>query len=564
MSISIVSAEVEGPLLVCDEALSFWGGVDAANGRIVDQHHPQCGSSLVGQLVMMPTSRGSCSGSGVLLELLLAGLAPRALIFNAEEDILTLGAVVAERLFQESIAVVRLSRQSYARLARESYARIAPTRVHAGAVTEDLRSNSSASISLSQADHDVLAGRSGDAARIAMEIIVTMAKAQGARSLIDVSRAHIDGCIYAGRAFLSFAQTMAKKGAKVRIPTTMNAVSVNRDSWRAQGVAEDFGMPASQLAEAYLEMGAQPTLTCAPYLLAERPARGEVIAWAESNAVIYANSVLGAMTPKHADFMDLCIALTGRAAEVGVYLAENRAPLLCIDVSVPNHTDDAFWPLLGWLSGRLCSDRIPALRGLSTLQPSADDLKAMCAAFATTSAAPMLHIDGITAEASIATTNDMDCVSIDIDDFRELWWRFNPTPVAVDLIALGSPHFSASECRDFADLIESGEIHPSVTVMITIGPSTLDVIKRSGIYERLLMTGVKILSEVCWCTIKEPVFPTNARVLMTNSAKYAHYAPGLSHRDVRFGSLKQCADTARTGLSPGAPPKWICASDYLN
>src|SRR5690606_34832360 len=141
------------------------------------------------------------------------------------------------------------------------------------------------------------------------------------------------------------------------------------------------------------------TFTCSPYLLDSAPKTGEAIAWAESNAVIFANTVLGARTAKHPDFLDLCIALTGRAPLSGVYLDEHRKARRIIDVDLPDGIDDAFWPLIGYLAGRAAPDRVPLLRGLAAARPTRDDLKALCAAFGTTSAAPMLHIEGVTPEA---------------------------------------------------------------------------------------------------------------------------------------------------------------------
>jgi predicted aconitase len=231
-----------------------------------------------------------------------------------------------------------------------------------------------------------------------MEVLCLMAAAQGARELIDVSRAHIDGCILAHDANLDFAEKMDEMGAKVVIPTTINAISVDRENWQAQGVPADFGARASRLADAYVNMGARPTFTCAPYLLENVPEEDEAIGWSESNAVIYANSVLGARTQKHPDYLDLFIAITGRAPNTGVYLAENRKPVCEIRVAPPQSFDDALWPMLGWLAGSRSPAGIPVLTGIEHLSPTPDDLKALCAAFGTTSAAPMLHVRGHTPE----------------------------------------------------------------------------------------------------------------------------------------------------------------------
>ena len=136
-----------------------------------------------------------------------------------------------------------------------------------------------------------------------MRIICAMAAQQGANRLVDVTQGHIDGCIYASPANLVFAERMADMGARVCVPTTMNAISVDHANWRTQGVPSAFGDPAAKLADAYVRMGCRPTFTCSPYLLASAPQAGEAIAWAESNAVIFANTVLGARTPKHPIFL---------------------------------------------------------------------------------------------------------------------------------------------------------------------------------------------------------------------------------------------------------------------
>lgn len=179
----------------------------------------------------------------------------------------------------------------------------------------------------------------------------------------------------------------------------MNAISVDHANWRAQGVPRRFGDPAQRLADAYVRMGCRPTFTCAPYLLDGAPGEGEAIAWSESNAVIYANSVLGARTAKLPDFLDLCAAITGRAPLSGVYLDANRQATRILDIDLPEGIDDAFWPLVGWLAGKAAPDRIPLLRGLAAAHSAPEALKAFCAAFGTTSAAPMLHVEGVTPES---------------------------------------------------------------------------------------------------------------------------------------------------------------------
>lgn len=553
----IVAAQVEAPVLVCREGLSFWGGVDPSTGTVIDAHHDRHGACLAGNVVLMPTSRGSCSGSGVMLDLALNGKAPAALVFREDEDILTLGALIAYRMFDRPLAVVRLSPEEYETAAAHPRLKITSDALIGADFSLPLSEMTASSLELCEEDRALLAGRDGESAKVAMEILCSMAVLQGASRLIDVTRVHIDGCIYAHPANLHFARTMADMGARVRVPTTMNAISVDYDNWRDSDVPVSFGEPASRLARAYLEMGAQPTFTCAPYHLEDRPAEGEAVGWSESNAVIYANSVLGARTTKHPDFLDLCIAITGRAPEAGVYLDEQRRAKRVIEVNSPDRFDDAFWPLLGWLAGRLSPDRIPLLTGLETTAPTEDDLRALCAAFGTTSAAPMLHVAGITPEGNLPPSSTADNVRITPDDLRDAFQQLNSGSKKIDLVSLGSPHFSLAETRTFTELLNGRRVHEDTSVIITLGRSVLETARAGGLAGRLESAGVSVIPDICWCSITEPTFPPDAKVLMTNSGKYAHYAPGLCGREVRFGSLADCAEAAVTGSAPTELPVWL-------
>lgn len=553
----IVPGVAQGDVLVCGSGVSFWGGVDIATGRIVDPHHDQCGESLVDRVVFMPTSRGSCSGSSMLLDLALNDRAPATLIFHESEDILTLGSVVARGLFQRPIPIIRLTESEYELFATQTHLSLADDALIGDQGVLPLERLRVDDLDLSAEDRAVLAGNSGEAAKFAMETLCTMAQLQGADRLIDVTRAHIDGCIYASAANLIFAEKMAAMGGQVIVPTTMNAISVDYDNWRGQGTPASFGQPASRLAEAYVRMGARPSFTCAPYYLDDPPSAGENIGWSESNAVIYANSVLGARTAKHPDFMDLCIALTGRAPEAGVYLSTHRLAGRVIDVQAPDGHDDAFWPLLGWLVGKASPDRIPLLTGLEALSPSDDDLRALCAAFGTTSAAPMLHVAGITPEGTMPPAPNADHASIGGAQLTEGWMQLNTGGEDIDLVSFGSPHFSLNETRALAQRMAYQSCRDGVSMIVTLGRDVLARARTEGLVEQLESAGVTFVSDLCWCSISEPVLPPNTRVLMTNSAKYAHYAPALCGREVRFGSLTDCVEAAVTGKAPTTRPSWL-------
>jgi len=556
-AIIYVQNDVDSDIVICDEGLSFWGGVDPNTGVIIDTHHSNCGEKLSGKIVLMPTSRGSCSGSGVLLQLAQNGNAPAALIFRETEDVLTLGAMIAERLFDKNIAVLRLVPKIYNLLSEEKSAKIDNLKLHFSNTLIDLFQPALDEIHLSNSDKKMLAGDNGKAVKIAMEVLCLMAAAQNADKLIDVSRGHIDGCILAHDANLHFAEKMLDMGASVIIPTTINAISVDRENWKSQGVAPDLGGKASRLADAYVKMGAYPTFTCAPYLLNSIPVKGEAIGWSESNAVIYANSVIGARTQKHPDYLDLFIAMTGRTPNTGVYLEENRKPVCEIQVVLPSNFDDAIWPMIGWLAGHKSPNGIPVLNGLEDILISNDDLKALCAAFGTTSAAPMIHIKGHTPESELQSAKDAKYTTIMPNDLLNLWQNFNNGNNKIDLVAIGSPHASTSECLKFLELLEENNERVTVPTILTIGRETLSNLNHQGSLNKLSKLGVQVIPDICWCSITEPVFPPEAKSLLTNSGKYAHYGEGLTGRNVRFGSLSDCALAAMTGYVDNEFPDWL-------
>jgi predicted aconitase/predicted aconitase with swiveling domain len=552
---TIIPGRARGEVLASDEGLSFWGGVDPLTGLVIDAHHPLCGQSLVGKVLVMQTTRGSCSGSGVMLDLALNGIAPAAFVFGAAEDVVTLGAMIAGRMFDRPVPVLRLGAEAFDAASMARSAELTDSALIVDGLALPLKPLPVAALELTPQDRAMLDGTYGPARRIAMEVICAMAALQGATTLVDVTQGHIDGCILANTANLHFAETMAEMGGQVCIPTTMNAISVDHGNWREQGVPLDFGLRAARLADAYLKMGARPTFTCAPYLLDTAPKAGEAIGWSESNAVIYANTVLAARTEKHPDYLDLFIAMTGRAPLSGVYLKPNRAPRCRLHVEVPQDYDDALWPMLGYITGQFAPDRIPLLTGLEATMPTRDDLKAMCAAFGTTSAAPMLHVAGHTPESG-DFPEPADCVNITHADLVRVWFELNPGPERIDLVAFGSPHFSLSECRTLADLVV-GHRATGTAVIVTVSRDVLAKAGAEGTRARLEAFGAQMIPDICWCSITEPNLPPKARNLMTNSGKYAHYAPALSGRTVRFGSLADCAMAARTGIALANLPDWL-------
>ena len=565
----LVEGATQGTLLFADVGLSFWGGVDPASGEVIDRHHPLSGERLAGRVLAIPGGRGSCTGSSVLMELISNGHAPAALVLAEVDEILALGVLVAQVIFQRSLPVVCVGREAFERLRGQGFVRVEDNRLTLSGRRPDdgwqgregfTPSCTPTHIQLTERDRALLDGTHGKAAQVAMQIVLHMAGIQAATQLLDVTQAHIDGCIYTGPASLRFAEQLVQWGAKVCIPTTLNAISVDQRRWRELEVDPALGEPASALGDAYMAMGAQLSFTCAPYLLDTAPKVGEQIVWAESNAVVYANSVLGARTQKYPDFLDICIALCGRAPLSGCHLDAQREAQLIIDVPAMEVADDSFYPLLGYHIGHLAGRRIPLIRGLQNAAPTLDDLKAFGAAFATTSAAPLFHIAGVTPQALDPDAWDqaLPLETVAIAGLLASWRELNNArDNHVDVVSLGNPHFSLSEFAALAALCAGRRKHPHVVLAITCGRTVLEQARAAGHIEPLEAFGATLVTDTCWCMLGEPVIPPRATTLMTNSGKYAHYAPGLVGRGVHFASLAECVEAACTAATGGQPPRWL-------
>jgi cis-L-3-hydroxyproline dehydratase len=402
-------------------------------------------------------------------------------------------------------------------------------------------------------DHALLSGELGPAARMAMSIIVRMAEIQGAPQLLDISQAHIDSTIYMGEAGLEFAERLAKLGAKVAVPSSLNVSGLDECHWREWSVPEDWAAKAQRQMIAYHSMGCVPTWTCAPYQTSMAPKFGQQIAWGESNAIVFANSVIGARTERYPDLLDICAAITARVPALGLHLTENRAGQLLIrlkDVPIAVQQDDAFYSVLGLLLGRLAGQRIPVIDNLEAA-PAEDQLKALGAAAASSGAVALFHIVGVTPEAptleaAFQGRAPLEDHTITMQQLRDA--RRELTTAAgtkLDMVVLGSPHFSLAEFRQLAPLLKGKQRHPDVQFLVTTSRIMRDLANQAGILAPIESFGARITVDTC--VLATPMLPKSIKVLMTNSGKYAHYAPGLLSTKMVFGSMADCVDSAVRG-----------------
>jgi len=406
---------------------------------------------------------------------------------------------------------------------------------------------------LTGADRAKLDGAHGPAVQMAMQIVVRMADVNGAAHLIDISAAHIDSTIYIGEAGLEFAERLASLGARVAVPTTLNVSGLDEQHWQEWPVPPEWAANAHRQMVAYQSMGTEPTWTCAPYQTDARPAFGQQVAWGESNAIVFANSVLGARTERYPDLLDVCCAITGRVPAVGLHLTENRAGdlrLRLVEVPVSVQSDDSFYPLLGHLMGKIARDRIPVLDGLH-VRPTEDQLKALGAAAASSGTVALFHIVGVTPEAfdlvsAFQGRTSYQTFDITMDDLRTA--RADLTTAdgeRLDMVVLGSPHFSLAEFRQLAPLVADQKVHPDVRFLVTSSRAMALLARQAGYLATLEAFGGSVTVDTC--ILATPMLPAHIKTLMTNSAKYAYYAPGMLDVQVTFGSLADCVRSAAAG-----------------
>jgi hypothetical protein len=418
-------------------------------------------------------------------------------------------------------------------------------------------------VDLTTADREMLDGKHGEAAALAMRILLDMGRVWEAERLIDVTSAHIDSCLYHGPAGLDFAELLLGGGARVSIPTTLNVSSLDLLHPGLVRLDAETSMQARRLMDAYVAMGCRPTWTCAPYQLERRPAFGEHVAWAESNAIVFANSVLGARTNRYGDFIDICAAITGRVPAAGLHLdAQRRGSVvfrLADDVPERLLRDEITPTCVGHIVGLLAGTDVPVIVGLPA-DTDEDRLKALGAAAASSGAVSMFHAVGITPEAP--TLDDAlggNAVArehiIDRDRLRAA--RDELTTVAdgpIAAVSVGTPHLSTTEIGRLAAAVR--DHRPAVPLYANTGR---DIAAPAGALHDLAEAGVTVVSDTC--TYITPILHDIDGPVMTNSAKWAWYAPANLGFDVVFGSMDECVRSASLGRVWRDPDLWGASTD---
>jgi predicted aconitase len=385
-----------------------------------------------------------------------------------------------------------------------------------------------------------------------MRLVVRAAEATGADRLIDISGAHVDSCLYHGEASLDFVQRLVDGGARVTVPTTLNVGAVDLLHPELNRGDAETSARGRLLMDRYRSLGARPTFTCAPYQLDEsRPSLGEQVAWGESNAIAFCNSVIGARTNRYGDFLDIAAAITGRVPDAGLHRTDARRATLVLrladDVPPQLRASDALAPVLGLVLGRRAGSAVAAIDGLPAGQPE-DRLKAIAAAAASSGSVAMFHVVGSTPEApTLEAATQGAPVPVEIVTLAELRAaRDELTSSSGESLAaasLGTPHASLMELERYATLLDGNRVR--VECLVSTGRHVLAEADERGVGGRLRAAGVELLVDTC--SYIAPILRHAAGPVMTDSAKWAYYAPGNIGAEVVFGSTEECIASAVAG-----------------
>jgi predicted aconitase len=350
--------------------------------------------------------------------------------------------------------------------------------------------------------------------------------------MVPVTSVQIAGVSYdnLGEAGLRFLSELAAGGGKARARTTLNPAGMDVENWPALGISPEFAERQMQVIEAFTRMGVDPTCTCTPYLVGNLPGFGEHIAWAESSAVCYANSVLGARTNREGGPSALAAALTGRTPEYGFHLDENRRPGRFVQVAARLEEDRDFGALGRAIGLKLESEGekpVAYLRGIR--QASLENLKSLCASLATFGGAALFHIEDLTPEAphfsppeevALVTQSDIDEAVLELND---------AVPEMVDFVSLGCPHLSIDEIARIARLLDGKQV--TREFWITTARPTKELADRLGYTQRIEASGAKFAADTC-CVVS----PIKGRfkAMATDSAKACYYAYAKNKFKTRF------------------------------
>jgi predicted aconitase len=417
-------------------------------------------------------------------------------------------------------------------------------------------------VRLSDEEKQILDGRKGEARRLALAVIVELGELFGAEELMAVSQVHIDTTVYMVDSGVEFAEKCAELGGRFSVPTSLNASAIDHFRWKEYRVPPDLLEKCRRLEKAYLTMGASPTWTCAPYQQGMIPRFGQQIAWGESNAIAFANSIIGARTNRYGDLMDICAGIVGRVPRFGLHLTENRKAEVLInleDFSAQAFEDDSLYPLLGFLLGELAGDRVAALLGIPA-DVNVDALKGLSAAAASSGAVGLFHVVGVTPEAQNLEMclqgkklkEKMVITPKMVQAAEQRLWTAKSEQV--DMVTVGCPHFSFEEFIELGRLIAGKRVHGSVAFFAYTSRAVYGWLENCGLLKTLTDAGLLVLTD--GCPLQYPKKTWRFSAAFSNSAKFVNYCYSQTGLPVGYGSLADCVESAVSGRICRRKPPW--------
>lgn len=383
---------------------------------------------------------------------------------------------------------------------------------------------------LTAEEQSMFDGEKGEAARQSMEILVALGKIYGAGRMMPVSSVQVSGVSYKtiGQAGLEYLEDLVSKGARVKVSTFLNPAGMDSEQWKEMGVPEDFAKKQLAVLDAYAKMGITKTCTCAPYFVGIRPGKGEHVAWAESSAVAFANSVLGARTNREGGPSALAAAICGVTPYYGLHLEKNRVANVLVDVQCRLETVGDFGAL-GWAVGKKVKRRYPAFTGIKAADEA--HLKVLGASMAATGSVPLFFVDGITPEWKVA--DDAERMTFTEDDLRGAKGQMDDGQKP-DLVTIGCPHASLDEIKQVADMV--AEKKPTCEFWVCTARKTKEEADRLGYSASISAAGGRVVADTCMvvCPLERMGYVTTG----TNSGKAAVYLPNLCRQKVAFGDLE--------------------------
>ena len=393
---------------------------------------------------------------------------------------------------------------------------------------------------LTPEEQEMLDGKFGKAAKKSMEILTTLGEIFEADSMVKVYGVQVAGVSYAnlGEAGLEFLNELAEDG-KVRVLTTLNPAGMDRENWQALGIDADFVKNQNRVIDTFAKMGIITTCSCTPYLIGNTPHYGQHLAWAESSAVCYANSVVGAQTNREGGPSALASAITGKTPNYGYHIDSNRHGQVLFKVKTPVIGTDQFGVLGKLIGDKLVEigKKVPYIVGIS--EASIEELKALCASIATYGGTALFHMENITPECYKYPKPIELSFEISKEDMLKARYELIDNGCEIDFVSIGCPHATINEIATIATLLKGKEVKREF--WITTARPTKRLADNAGYSKIIEDAGAKFAADTC-CVVA----PIKERFkgMMVDSAKACYYGRAKNKFKVRIGTLEECIEEA--------------------